>query len=147
MAKSVAYPLRQRSSRADRRCLLAFGAGKPRTRRRPFQGVLRWSAVDWRQAVTQTDNGVRRELEGRSGAKRAAFPDGFNEWRGRIGIAVRAPAQDGKANADVLAVVADFFGASLGDVKLVAGATDSRKAVAVDLPMDEAERRLGSALD
>lgn len=63
------------------------------------------------------------------GAKEACFPDGFEPWRKRIGMRVRAPAQEGEANADVVRTVAAFFAHPTARVHLESGATDRRKAI------------------
>lgn len=87
-------------------------------------------AVTWRDAVQEAEGGVRLLVEVTAGAKENKFPDGFNAWReGRIGVRVRAPAQDGKANQEVLATVGKVFGAGPAGVQLAAGATDARKSL------------------
>jgi len=98
--------------------------------------------VDWRDAVQPTEAGFRLLLEAHPGARRAAFPDGFNAWRGRIGVAVRAPPQEGKANREVVALVADFFGVPRAGVAVELGVSDSRKVVAVTGLDAAAGRRL-----
>lgn len=76
-------------------------------------------------------------MEARPGASRAAFPDGYNPWRRRIGVAVKAPAQGGQANEELCALAAGFFEAAARDVSLVAGESHSQKAVQV-LGLDRA---------
>ena len=92
--------------------------------RRPCRPV-----PSWRDAVQPVEGGVRLLLEASPGAGHARFPDGYNPWRGRLGIRVKEPARDGKANAAVLALLADAFGLPSSRVVLESGATDSRKAV------------------
>ena len=60
-------------------------------------------------------------------------------------VAVRAPAVDGKANAAVVAVLADAFGVTRRQVTIVGGATARTKVVEIsDAEPDGAEtlRRL-----
>lgn len=85
----------------------------------------------WRDAVQPADGGVRLLLEASPGAGHARFPDGYDPWRKRLGIRVREPARDGRANAAVLAMVAEFFGVRSTAVAIEAGETDSRKTVLV----------------
>ncbi len=86
--------------------------------------------ADWRDAVQEAPGGARLLLEVSAGSKRPLFPDGFNPWReGRIGIRVAAPAQDGKANEDVVRAVASFFAHPTGRVHIESGLTDARKAM------------------
>ena len=76
--------------------------------------------------------GVRLLVEASAGAKTERFPDGFNPWRGgRIGVRVRAPAQEGKANEAIVRLVAAFFDLSFAAVRVEAGHLDSRKTIAV----------------
>lgn len=98
-------------------------------------------------AVTETSDGTRLALEVRPGAREAAFPAGFDPWRGRIGIRVAAPAQDGRANADVIATVARFFDRPERDVAVVAGPKSTQKTVAVrGVDAASAVQRLEAAL-
>lgn len=83
----------------------------------------------WRDAIQPVEGGVRLLLEASPGAGHTRFPDGFNPWRGRLGIRVREPARDGRATEAVLEVLADFFGLASTQVILESGALDSRKNV------------------
>lgn len=99
--------------------------------------------MSWQDAVLDAPGGCALLLEATPGAKQAAFPAGFNPWRGRIGIAVRAAAQDGQANAEVVAAVAAFFGVP---ARLASGATDRRKRVEVDVARGDAVAALEAHL-
>jgi uncharacterized protein (TIGR00251 family) len=58
-------------------------------------------------------------------------------------VRVAAPAQDGKANRAVLALLADTLGVRPGDVELVAGASNRRKRMRVSgLAADVVRARL-----
>lgn len=104
--------------------------------------------VTWRDAVQARDDGVTLLLEAAPGAGHTRFPDGFNPWRGRLGVRVREPARDGRANQAVLEAVATFFGVTAARVVLQAGAQDSRKLVWVQgLTVGEARARLAPALE
>lgn len=105
--------------------------------------------ADWREAVSDAPGGVRLLLEVSAGAKAAVFPDGFNPWReGRIGIRVRAPAQDGRANEEVIKAIATFFKHPTARIHIESGQTDSRKAIRVmGLQHDAATAALAASLD
>lgn len=86
------------------------------------------SVATWRDAVQEAPGGVRLLLEVTAGARDARFPAGHNIWRqGRIGIRVQAPAQEGKANAEVVAALAAFFGVPSTAVTVESGHLDPRK--------------------
>jgi hypothetical protein len=59
------------------------------------------------------------------------FPAGFNEWKNRIKIKVKAKAQDNKANKDVLKTIAEYFNTKLKNVYIVSGEKSKEKTVFV----------------
>ena len=58
-------------------------------------------------------------------------------------VAVNAPPEDGKANAAVIALLAETFGVAKAAISVVAGATDRRKLVEIR----GNSRDLGECLD
>jgi len=103
----------------------------------------------WQNAVQDAPGGVRLLLEVTAGAKEARFPDGFNPWRdGRIGIRVRAPATEGRANEDIIRTLASFFEHPTARIHIESGQTDSRKAVRImGLERDAALARISSLME
>ena len=85
--------------------------------------------ASWQDAVEEAPGGARLLLDVTPGAKEARFPDGFEPWRKRIGMRVRAPAQDGAANAEVVRSLAASFRHPTARVHIESGATDRRKSV------------------
>lgn len=103
--------------------------------------------ASWRDAVQPGDGGVRLLLEASPGAGHTRFPDGYNPWRSRLGVRVREPARNGKANQAVLEAVADFLGVRAAQVTLESGEADSRKTILVaGVTVAEARTRLATAL-
>jgi uncharacterized protein (TIGR00251 family) len=130
------------SGRADsptRTSSLSFIAG----------GVGVDTVADWRDAVVPAPGGILLLLEVAAGARDNRFPDGFNPWRdGRIGIRVAAPAQDGRANLEVIRTLAAFFQHPTARIHIEAGQTDSRKAVRImGLDVAAAVARISSAME
>jgi len=102
----------------------------------------------WRDAVQDAPGGARLLVEVTAGARQSAFPDGFNPWRGRIGVRVAAPAQEGRANAELVRTIAAFFRHPAAHVHVEAGLADARKAVRLmDLGAAAAQGRLQPLLD
>jgi uncharacterized protein len=66
-------------------------------------------------------------------------------WReGVLRLRVTAPPQDGRANAAVLALLADALGVRVGTLAIAGGHASAHKRVAVDgLTRGEIERRIG----
>ncbi len=101
----------------------------------------------WKDAVEAVPGGVRLLLEVQPGSKRAAFPDGYNPWRNRIGIRVQAPAEGGRANDDVVRALADFFCLPTARLRIESGHLQSRKSVHLaGLDADGVRSRLEGAM-
>jgi uncharacterized protein (TIGR00251 family) len=113
-----------------------------------FQPVAPSNVVPWREALQEFDGRVRVQVEVKPGASRTNFPDGFSQWRGRIGVAVQAPAQDGKANVAVCAASAKFLGVAKSQVTVTAGGSDCRKTLELaGLVQDSLETLLAATLE
>lgn len=94
-------------------------------------------------AVRSCEGGILLDVDVTPSAQEDRFPDGYNEWRERIGARVRAPAEDGRANRALCEIVADAFGIDTGHVGVEHGHTASRKTLIVrGLSADEATTRL-----
>ena len=86
---------------------------------------------DYADALFEDPHGTRIAIEVTAGAKVAAFPAGYNEWRKSIGCRVTAPALEGRANKAVIALVAKALSAPASSVSIQSGATSSQKKVLV----------------
>jgi uncharacterized protein len=82
-------------------------------------------------ALFEDRHGVIIAIEVTAGAKQAAFPAGYNEWRKLIGCRVTAPPVEGKANKAVIALVARSLGVPLSTVSILSGSTASQKRILV----------------
>ncbi|NYT21517.1 MAG: YggU family protein [Methanomicrobiales archaeon] len=104
--------------------------------------------TDITAAVSHTTDGVVLTIEVYAGAKRASFPSGYNEWRKAVGCSVQAPAKEGKANRDVVAIIADTLDIPRRNVRILSGETSSIKRILIE-GVDPAEliRLLTAALD
>lgn len=65
---------------------------------------------------------------------------------GHLRVAVRAPAQDGRANEELLEVLAERLGLRPRALELVRGARGRQKLLRVALPPAELARRLATLL-
>jgi len=77
---------------------------------------------------TTLEGAVLLEIEVQPGATRQGII-GFNEWRGRIQVAVKAEAQKGKANHAVCNVLSKLFSTP---VTVVSGHTTRQKKVNIE---------------
>lgn len=100
----------------------------------------------WAGAVTEEGDGVGILLEVSPGSRRGAAITGYNPWRRRIQCTVSAPPRGGKANRDLVALMADILSVPASAVTLAAGAASREKHVHVrNLSEGEALARLHAA--
>jgi len=76
---------------------------------------------------TTLDGAVLVEIEVQPGSSRQGVV-GFNDWRGRIQVAVKAEAQKGKANHAVCNVLSKIFATP---VSVVSGHTTRQKKISI----------------
>lgn len=67
-------------------------------------------------------------------------------WNDHLKVAVRAPADEGRANEELLEVLAAALGLRSSALRLAKGAQSRQKEFAVALPLEETRRRLLAAL-
>jgi uncharacterized protein (TIGR00251 family) len=89
--------------------------------------------------VTACAGGSRLRVRAQPGARRDG-PAGL--WNGRLKVALRAPPQDGRANAELCALLAAALGLRASEVELVAGARSRQKELFVPLPPEVVRARL-----
>ena len=65
---------------------------------------------------------------------------------GALKLSVKAPPEKGRANRDVLALVAETFGLATSDVEIVSGDTSPDKVVRLPLTLEDAARRWASGM-
>jgi uncharacterized protein (TIGR00251 family) len=99
---------------------------------KPGDRLCTFSMTDISPAVSWNEEGAVLTIEVSAGAKRAVFPSGYNEWRKAVGCSVRAPAQEGKANREVIAIIAETLGTPRRSVRILAGETSSLKKILVE---------------
>lgn len=83
------------------------------------------------------------EVRAQPGAKRSGL---VGTWNGRLKIAVRAPAEDGRANEELASVLADLLGLRPRDLVLARGASGRLKEFQVALAADVVRARLRERL-
>lgn len=99
--------------------------------------------ADWRDALKPAKEGVTVEVEVVPGSRESRFPAGFNAWRGRLEAKVRAPPEEGQANAELCALVAAALGVPGANVRVSSGHTSRKKSLLVGgMSVDEVAKRL-----
>lgn len=103
--------------------------------------------VDWHTAVKPAKDGVTLEVEVVPGSRESRFPAGYNEWRERLEAKVRAPPEDGQANAELCRLAAQALGVPAASVRVTSGHTSRRKSLGVErLTVERAIERLAPHL-
>jgi uncharacterized protein (TIGR00251 family) len=93
--------------------------------------------------LTGDGDGSRLRLKVSAGASRSRV---LGIHGGALKLSVKAPPERGKANREVLSLVAEAFSLAPSDVALVAGETSPNKVVRLPISPDEAVRRwIGAA--
>jgi uncharacterized protein (TIGR00251 family) len=94
--------------------------------------------------IAATRDGSRLKLRVKPGARRACLE---GEHGGALRVAVTAPPEKGKANDDVVKLLAGALGLPRSAVRIVAGLGSRDKSLAVDgVAPDEVRRRLAAAV-
>lgn len=99
-------------------------------------------------ALRSCKAGVLLDVAVTPSADRESFPDGYNEWRGRVGARVRAPAEDGEANRALCELVAERLDVDPDRVGLRNGHTSPRKTLVVQgVTVDEVGARIEEVVE
>lgn len=83
------------------------------------------------EALEACEGGVLLDVDVKPSAQEDRFPDGYNEWRQRVGARVQAPAEGGQANRALCELVARRLDADPARVGIRSGQTSSRKTLFV----------------
>lgn len=83
------------------------------------------------------------QVRAQPGARRSGL---IGLWNGKLKIAVRSPAEDGRANTELIEVLAQALGLKRQSLQLSAGEKSRVKEVSLALPIEEARRRLNAHL-
>ncbi len=68
-------------------------------------------------------------------------------WNGRLKIAVRAPADDGRANHELIELLANLLCVPKNSLLLISGEKQRLKQVSLPLSVEEARQRLTAHLE
>ena len=82
------------------------------------------------------------------GAQSIIFPAGYNKWRKCIEIKISSPAQDNKANKQVIKTIANFVEKPVENVFIVSGVKNRSKTVFIKgVSPDNISERLKESLN
>ena len=104
--------------------------------------------TDITPAIASSEKGTIITLEVSAGSKITRFPAGYNEWRQTIGCMVHSPPNEGKANRDLIGILADFFKISKDKVIILSGtASPLKRVLLVGLPSETVLKALAPLVE
>ncbi len=98
------------------------------------------SADELRRAIGAQDEDALLTIEVSAGCKTESFPSGFNPWRNAVGIQVKAPAVEGKANKAIISLISSTLELPKTAIFITSGQTSSVKRILL-IGMNEAALR------
>lgn len=87
--------------------------------------------MSFEDAVRPAKDGVAIDFEVSPGSKTAKVPSGYNEWRKRIEVRLQSPPEKGKANEELIGLLAALLDVPGKNIEITSGAKDSKKTVKV----------------
>jgi uncharacterized protein len=87
--------------------------------------------MSFEEAVRSSAAGVLLELDVSPGARRTEVPSGYNEWRKRIEVKLKAPPEKGKANEELMEALSKLLQVPSANVEISAGSTNSKKSILI----------------
>jgi hypothetical protein len=101
---------------------------------------------DCRSAVRDTNQGSLLQVRVTTGCDEARFPAGYDQWRNHIEVSVRAQPEAGKANRELLSIIARFFNLAADEIALAYGYTSREKGVLIRRPSETVINRINHGL-
>ncbi len=84
----------------------------------------------WKEALSESKDAFLIQIEVVPNSKKSGLA-GFDEWRKRLKVNVKAEAKEGKANKEVIGLFAELLGVSAKDVSIVSGQKSRQKTLAI----------------
>ncbi|MGC9307555.1 MAG: DUF167 domain-containing protein [Thermoplasmatota archaeon] len=101
---------------------------------------------DCRAAVRDTSQGTILHVRVTTGSDEARFPAGYDQWRNHVEASVTAPPERGKANRELLDIIARFFDLAADEIALAYGHTSREKGVLIQRSSETVIHRINHGL-
>ena len=106
-----------------------------------------FSTMSFEDAIRSVPDGTIIDFEVSPGAMETKVPAGYNQWRKRILIKLKAQPERGKANEELIEALSSLFQVPSARIQITSGATNSRKSVKVKgFDRADAVKTLGSLI-
>ena len=86
---------------------------------------------DCTPAVRETGDGTLLKVRVTTGCDSARFPAGYDQWRKCVEVKVTAPPERGRANRELLDIMAAFFDLPANELSVAFGHTSREKGVLI----------------
>jgi hypothetical protein len=87
--------------------------------------------MSFEDAIRPAPGGAIIDIEASPGAKETRVPAGYNQWRKRLLVKLKAPPERGKANEELIDALARLLNVPPASIEITSGAANSRKSVRV----------------
>lgn len=111
-----------------------------------FAFVAAAVGIDVTSAVEEQHNGILLRIRVTTGSDAARFPAGYDQWRKCVEATVTAAPERGKANRELLELMATFFDLAADEIALAYGHTSREKGVLIRRPNGFVIQRLNYGL-
>lgn len=99
------------------------------------------------KALQVTKEGVLLQLHVIPGSADSVFPAGYNPWRNRLEMKVKAEATHNKANDEVRETIASFFHCSQKNISISSGQKTREKTIVIrNITKETMMKKLGEYL-
>ena len=87
--------------------------------------------MSFEDAVREAAGGAIIDFDVSPGAKQARVPSGYNPWRRRLEVKLKAPPDRGRANEELIGELASLLDVPEASIEITSGARDSLKSIRV----------------
>jgi len=101
---------------------------------------------DCQAAIRDTNQGTLLLVRVTTGSDEAQFPAGYDQWRNHVEVSVTAQPERGKANRELLDIIARFFDLTADEIALAYGHTSREKGVLIRRPSETVVHRINHGL-
>jgi len=104
--------------------------------------------MSWEDSIKAASDGVIIDIEASPGSKETKVPAGYNEWRKRLEVKLKAQPERGKANEELIQALSTLFRIPPARIVIMSGATNSKKSVKIKgINVHDAIKTLGVLSD
>ncbi|MCS3923510.1 DUF167 domain-containing protein [Methanosalsum natronophilum] len=103
--------------------------------------------MELEEAIKDIDDGILLKLEIIPGSKENHVPYAYNSWRKTIQVKITEEPKCGKANLQLIDVLASFFGVKQNKIEIIKGLKNHRKTIKIkDISYNSVIKKLIDAL-